>query len=162
MNPSGSIPRLGRVFLAPRLSAANQTMFDDLARAAHTAMTQGDVPEGITGRRRGHAGHGFRQVLERAPAEQARVAPVFGIIYSATRNGGRMRSAYIALIVLVTAAVLVFKLQNLTSVTVTFLTMSVTLPVVLFILIVYVLGMISGGALWSLLRTAARGAFERR
>ena len=30
----GLIPWLGRVFLAPRLRAANQTMFDDLARAA--------------------------------------------------------------------------------------------------------------------------------
>lgn len=40
--------------------------------------------------------------------------------------------------------------------------MSVTLPVTVFILVVYVLGMVSGGALWSLLRTAARGALERR
>ncbi len=30
----GVFPKLGRVFLAPRLRAANQTMFDDLARAA--------------------------------------------------------------------------------------------------------------------------------
>jgi uncharacterized integral membrane protein len=73
-----------------------------------------------------------------------------------------MRYFHIALIVLVTVAVLVFKVQNLSSVTVTFLTMSVTLPVTLFVLIVYVLGMVSGGALWSLLRTAFRGAFERR
>ena len=32
----GVLPRLGRVFLAPRLHAANQAMFDDLARAAVT------------------------------------------------------------------------------------------------------------------------------
>ena len=30
----GLLPRLGRMFLAPRLRAANQAMFDDLARAA--------------------------------------------------------------------------------------------------------------------------------
>jgi uncharacterized protein YndB with AHSA1/START domain len=30
----GLVPWLGRVFLAPRLLAANQVMFDDLARAA--------------------------------------------------------------------------------------------------------------------------------
>ena len=30
----GPLARLGRVFLAPRLRAANQAMFDDLARAA--------------------------------------------------------------------------------------------------------------------------------
>ncbi len=36
----GLLPRLGRVFLAPRLHAANQAMFDDLARAAdHVAVT---------------------------------------------------------------------------------------------------------------------------
>lgn len=73
-----------------------------------------------------------------------------------------MKLASIALIVLVTAAVLVFKLQNLTSVTVTFLTMSLTLPVTLFILLVYVLGMVSGGALWGLLRSTYRRAFEQR
>ena len=66
------------------------------------------------------------------------------------------------LIVLVTAAVLVFKLQNLTSVTVTFLTMSVTLPITLLVLIVYVLGMITGGAVWGLLRTWFRGARRQR
>ena len=36
----GVLPRLGRVFLAPRLHAANQAMFEDLARAAaHVAVT---------------------------------------------------------------------------------------------------------------------------
>ena len=73
-----------------------------------------------------------------------------------------MRCVYVTLIGLATAAVLLFKLQNLTSVTVTFLTMSVTLPITLFIIAVYVLGMLSGGALWSLLRRWFHGAFERR
>ena len=37
----GLLPRLGRMVLAPRLHAANQAMFDDLARAAaHGAATQ--------------------------------------------------------------------------------------------------------------------------
>ena len=37
----GLLPWLGRVFLAPRLHAANQAMFDDLARAAgHGAVTR--------------------------------------------------------------------------------------------------------------------------
>ena len=36
----GPLPWLGRLFLAPRLHAVNQTMFDDLARAAaHGAAT---------------------------------------------------------------------------------------------------------------------------
>jgi uncharacterized integral membrane protein len=77
-------------------------------------------------------------------------------------TGGDMRYVYMTLIGLATAAVLLFKFQNLTSVTVTFLTMSVTLPITLFIIAVYVLGMLSGGALWSLLRRWFHGAFERR
>jgi short-subunit dehydrogenase/uncharacterized protein YndB with AHSA1/START domain len=41
----GLLPWLGRVFLAPRLHAANQAMFDDLARAAgHRAATQATPP----------------------------------------------------------------------------------------------------------------------
>ena len=37
---SGWSPWFGRMFLAPRLYAANQAMFDDLARAAgHGAAT---------------------------------------------------------------------------------------------------------------------------
>ena len=39
---SGRSPWLGRLFLAPRLYAANQAMFDDLARAAgQRAATRG-------------------------------------------------------------------------------------------------------------------------
>lgn len=45
----GLLPRLGRVFLARRLHAANQTMFDDLARAAgHGAATQPARPESVS------------------------------------------------------------------------------------------------------------------
>ncbi len=37
----GVVAWLGRLFLAPRLRAANQVMFDDLARAAgHVAATK--------------------------------------------------------------------------------------------------------------------------
>lgn len=73
-----------------------------------------------------------------------------------------MRYLYVAVIVLATAAVLLFKFQNLSSVTVNFLTVSVTLPVTLFVLLVYVLGMFSGGAVWGLLRKSYRGAFPQR
>jgi hypothetical protein len=36
----GFFPWLGRLYLAPRLYAANQVMFDDLARAAERGATQ--------------------------------------------------------------------------------------------------------------------------
>jgi short-subunit dehydrogenase/uncharacterized protein YndB with AHSA1/START domain len=45
----GLLPRLGRVFLARRLHAANQAMFDDLARAAvHRAGTPATSRSGVT------------------------------------------------------------------------------------------------------------------
>jgi hypothetical protein len=45
----GWFPRLGRVFLAPRLRAANQAMFDDLAQAAgHGAATPATRRSGVT------------------------------------------------------------------------------------------------------------------
>ena len=40
----GLLPWLGRLYLAPRLYAANQVMFEDLARAArHGAATQSTI-----------------------------------------------------------------------------------------------------------------------
>jgi uncharacterized integral membrane protein len=59
-----------------------------------------------------------------------------------------MRHVYIALIVLLTAAVLIFKFQNLTSVTISLLGMSATLPVSTLVILVYVLGMVTGSALF--------------
>jgi uncharacterized protein len=45
----GWLPRLGRLFLAPRLRAANQAMFDDLARATgHCAATSATPRSGVT------------------------------------------------------------------------------------------------------------------
>jgi uncharacterized integral membrane protein len=72
-----------------------------------------------------------------------------------------MRYLYVALVVLVTAAVLLFKIQNLDSVTVSFLTMSVTMPVSVTIILVYVLDMVSGGALLNLLRLWLQGATRK-
>ena len=57
-----------------------------------------------------------------------------------------------------TAAVLLFKFQNLSSVTLSFLSMNVTLPVSVMVIGVYVLGMVTGGALLSLVRGWVRGA----
>jgi len=63
-----------------------------------------------------------------------------------------MRYLYIGLIVVLTAAVLLFKIQNLETATVSLLSMSVTLPVSLLVIGVYVLGMFTGGILVSLVR----------
>jgi putative membrane protein len=73
-----------------------------------------------------------------------------------------MRYAYIALAVLITAVVLLFKFQNLNAVTFTLLSMNLTLPVSVFTVLVYVLGMFTGGALMGFLRTVYQGATQGR
>ncbi|HEY2254877.1 MAG TPA: DUF1049 domain-containing protein [Variovorax sp.] len=71
------------------------------------------------------------------------------------------RYLYIALIVIFTALVILFKVQNLETATVSLFSMSVTLPVSLLVFVIYVLGMFTGGFMLSLLRSWARGATRR-
>ncbi len=71
-----------------------------------------------------------------------------------------MRFVYIALIVVFTAIVLAFKIQNLDTVTVSFFGANVTMAVSVLILLVYVLGMLTGGFLFNLLRGWVRGATQ--
>ena len=69
-----------------------------------------------------------------------------------------MRYLYIGLIVLFSAIVLLFKFQNLETATVSLLSASITLPLSILVLAIYVLGMLTGGCLLALLRTWIRGA----
>ena len=68
------------------------------------------------------------------------------------------RYVYIALIVILAGIVVLFKIQNLETVTVSLFTMSVTLPVSVLVLAIYVLGMLTGGFVLGLLRSWAHGA----
>ena len=72
-----------------------------------------------------------------------------------------MRYLYIVLIVLFASVVLLFKVQNLETVTVSLLSASVTLPVSVLILLIYVLGMLTGGFLLAVVRSWVRGATRR-
>ena len=72
-----------------------------------------------------------------------------------------MRYVYIALIVVFTGIVVLFKVQNLETVTVSFLSTSLTLPLSVLVLLIYVLGMLSGGFVFALLRGWVRGASQR-
>ena len=72
-----------------------------------------------------------------------------------------MRFVYMALIVLFTGLVILFKVQNLEAVTITLFSASVTLPVSVLVLLIYVLGMLTGGFLLALLRTWVHGATRR-
>ncbi|MCM8596360.1 MAG: DUF1049 domain-containing protein, partial [Candidatus Accumulibacter sp.] len=56
------------------------------------------------------------------------------------------------------AIVLLFKVQNLTAVTVSFLGMSVTMPTFLLVIGIYFLGMLTGSSLVALLRGWVSGA----
>ncbi|EXI69735.1 MAG: hypothetical protein AW08_00228 [Candidatus Accumulibacter adjunctus] len=69
-----------------------------------------------------------------------------------------MRYVYIGLVVVATAIVLLFKVQNLTAVTVSLLGMSVTIPVFLLVIGIYLLGMLTGSSLLALLRGWIRNA----
>ena len=72
-----------------------------------------------------------------------------------------MRYFYMGLVVVFTAAVLLFNIQNMYAVTVSFLAYSMTLPVSLVVILAYILGMATGGALLTLLRSWVRGARRR-
>lgn len=72
-----------------------------------------------------------------------------------------MRYVYMALIATFVAIVVLFKFQNLETVTVTLLGASVTLRVSVLVLLIYVLGALTGGSLMALMRTWVHGATRR-
>ena len=69
-----------------------------------------------------------------------------------------MRYLYIGLIVVFTALVVLFKFQNLESATVSLFSASLTLPLSILVLAIYLLGMLTGGCLVALLKSWIRGA----
>lgn len=69
-----------------------------------------------------------------------------------------MRYVYLVLLLVLAAVVFTFKFQNLDSVTVTFLSARLTLPLSVLLLAVYALGMLTGGVMLSLIRSWLQGA----
>lgn len=69
-----------------------------------------------------------------------------------------MRWFHLAVIVLFAGAMLVFAVQNFQVVTIAFLGLSLRLPMAVMAIIIYLLGMATGGSLWSLLRRSFEGA----
>ena len=69
-----------------------------------------------------------------------------------------MRWIHIAVIVLFAAVILIFAAQNFEIVTMSFLSLNARVPLALLVAIVYVLGMVTGGSLWSLLRRSIEGS----
>jgi uncharacterized integral membrane protein len=69
-----------------------------------------------------------------------------------------MRWVYLILIVLIAAATLVFCVQNRDFATMSFLNFSIRAPLAILAVVVYVLGAVTGGSLYALLRKSVRGA----
>jgi lipopolysaccharide assembly protein A len=72
-----------------------------------------------------------------------------------------MRYVYAVLIIVITTTVLLFKIQNIGLITISLLNMSLTLPASLLIVGVYVLGMLTGSVLWSLLSGLLKAAMRK-
>jgi putative membrane protein len=72
-----------------------------------------------------------------------------------------MRHISIALIAVLAGVVVLFKVQNLESATVSLFSLSATLPMSVLVLLVYLLGMLTGGPLLQLVCTSIRGAGAR-
>ena len=69
-----------------------------------------------------------------------------------------MRWFHITVIVVLAIVFLIFALQNLQAVTVAFLGFSFTTPLTVLFIVVYLLGMATGGSAWSLVRWAWQGS----
>ena len=68
-----------------------------------------------------------------------------------------MRWLYLAIVVVFVAALIII-FQNTQSVDVSFLALGATLPVAILALVAYVLGALSGGSLYALLRRSVAGS----
>jgi len=69
-----------------------------------------------------------------------------------------MRWIHLALIALFALATLVFAVQNLEVVTMQLLRFEIRAPLALLTVVVYLLGAVTGGSLFALLRKSYRGA----
>jgi putative membrane protein len=69
-----------------------------------------------------------------------------------------VRWFYLAIVIVFVAALTIFVFQNNASVDVSFLALGATLPLAGLVVIVYVLGALSGGSLYALLRRSLAGS----
>ena len=69
-----------------------------------------------------------------------------------------MRWVYIAVITALGAATLIFAVQNLQRVTIAFLGFSMSAPLAFLVIVIYLLGMATGGSAWALMRWAVEGS----
>jgi putative membrane protein len=77
------------------------------------------------------------------------------------RGASAMRWFHLSVIALLAAAIILFAVQNLHIVTMSFLGFSATVPMALLAVVFYLLGMATGGSLLALLRWLVEGAKPR-
>ncbi len=68
-----------------------------------------------------------------------------------------MKLIHTGVVVILAIALAIFALQNLQSVTVAFLSFSITLPLAILFVVIYLLGMVTGGSARVLMRWAWLG-----
>ena len=73
-----------------------------------------------------------------------------------------MRWLYVAVTVVLIAVTLIFAVQNFQSVTVSFLNFRISSPLAILVGVIYVLGMLTGGGLWTLMRWAYEGSMPAK
>jgi lipopolysaccharide assembly protein A len=69
-----------------------------------------------------------------------------------------MRWFYLTVVVLFAAATIIFIVQNVEVVTMSFLGLSVRAPLAVLAAVAYVLGTLTGGSLYALLRKSVQGS----
>jgi lipopolysaccharide assembly protein A len=69
-----------------------------------------------------------------------------------------MRWIYLAVIILIAAATIIFALQNFEIVTMSFLGFNARVPLAVLVAVAYLLGTATGGSLFALLRRSYEGS----
>ena len=69
-----------------------------------------------------------------------------------------MRWIYLAVVILIAAATIIFTLQNFEIVTMSFLGFNARVPLAVLVAVVYILGAATGGSLFALLRRSYEGS----
>jgi lipopolysaccharide assembly protein A len=69
-----------------------------------------------------------------------------------------MRWLHFIIVVLFALATATFALQNLQTVTLAFLGFSIGAPLAILVVVIYVLGMVTGGSLFALIRRSITGS----
>jgi lipopolysaccharide assembly protein A len=74
------------------------------------------------------------------------------------QGGLSVRWLYLAIVVVFVAALIIFVVQNTETVSVSFLDWAISAPLALVVFVVYVLGAMTGGSLYGLLRRSVAGS----